>query len=298
MTINLSALDLLVIVAGISGAGRSVALQKIADLGFYVVDNLPIPLIKPFLNFAETLLPPHNRAALTVDTDTPEKVSALLAVLESIEPKDDRVHVIFLDSDNDVILKRYSETRRPHPRFAPTTDTTLEETITRERERLAPLKFKATLTLNTSGWSIHDLRREVAKFFAGLSRGIVQPLRVNVISFGFKYGPVRECDLIADVRFLPNPHFVPELKAKTGLDEAVSNFVLSSPEANEFVTRYSELLNFMLPKYRREGKAYLNIGIGCTGGKHRSVAIAEEIKKRIAGDGLSFSIRHRDLFKE
>jgi RNase adapter protein RapZ len=298
MSLSLGNLRLFIVVAGVSGAGRSTALYKMADLGLTIVDNLPIALLPSYFEYAGTLESPLNRAAVTVATHSHEDVNDLITTLAAVDERDGRVQVIFLDSDTDVILKRYSETRRPHPRFDPSTDSSLEETIARERERLSPLKFRSTLILDTSPFSLHDLRREIALHFERMSDGIVQPLRVNLISFGFKHGPLRECDLLADVRFLPNPYFVEGLRTMTGVDNEVSSFVLATADASEFLEKYASLLNFLLPRFRREGKAYLNIGIGCTGGKHRSVAIAEELRKGISGEGLSFTVRHRDLLKE
>jgi UPF0042 nucleotide-binding protein len=203
--------------------------------------------------------------------------------------------LIFLDADTRSIVRRYSETRRPHPGFDPAKDKSLEETIQRERARLQPIKEAADLVLDTSSMNIHALKRELRDFLQNLGTVSARSMLVNFLSFGFKRGTPIDCDLIVDVRFLKNPHFIEDLREQDGRDQPVRDYVFSSPDAAEFVRRYAELLSFLLPKYQFEGKAYLNIGVGCTGGKHRSVAIAEALSKTIDPSRYLVSVKHRDI---
>lgn len=287
----------LVLVTGMSGAGKSTASAALADLGFFVIDNLPVPLFMPFLEISSGAGRKYSRTALLMDVDSKDKQQELLAILSCLGAEADRIELIFLDCRNEVILRRYHETRRPHPVFDPLRDQSLQDTISRERERLLPLAERASLRIDTSEMTPHDLKREIRAFADRLAPGPGRSTRVNFLSFGFKHGIPPDCDLIADVRFLPNPYFAPGLKERTGLDREVRDYVFASPDAGDFVRRYAELLEFLLPKYIFEGKSYLNIGLGCTGGRHRSVAIAEELHRRFAGKELLVSVKHRDIEK-
>jgi UPF0042 nucleotide-binding protein len=205
------------------------------------------------------------------------------------------IQLVFLDADTTAVLRRYSETRRPHPSFDPSADASLEHAIQRERERLQTIKEVSNLVLDTSSFTVHALKRELRDFLISLGTVSARSMRINFLSFGFKRGVPLDCDLVADVRFLRNPHFVESLRDQTGKDPAVRNYVFESPDATDFVKRYSELLAFLLPRYQFEGKAYLNIGIGCTGGKHRSVAIAEALCAAMDHEKFHVSVRHRDI---
>ena len=285
----------LLIVTGLSGAGKSSAMALLADSGYYVVDNLPVPLLGQFFDFSRGAITRYRNTALLMDVDSRESRIQLLSVIESKGKRPGNLKVIFLDADDASIVRRYSETRRPHPAFDPEKDTSLADTISRERTRLQPIKEASDFLIDTSSFNIHALRRELREFLNSLGSVGRRGLRVNFLSFGFKHGLPLDCDLIVDVRFLRNPHFVEELRQQDGRDPAVRDYVFETPEADEFVGRYAEVLAFLLPKYQAEGKAYLNIGIGCTGGKHRSVAIAEALSKRIDAATFRVSVKHRDI---
>lgn len=282
-------------VAGLSGAGKSSAMALLSDCGYYVVDNLPVPLLGQFFDFSRGAVSRYRNTALLIDVDSKESRTQLLSVIQTKGARPSNLKVIFLDADDASIVRRYSETRRPHPGFDPQKDTTLADTISRERARLQPIKESADLRVDTSSFNIHTLRRELREFLDTL--GVVgrTSLRINFLSFGFKHGVPLDCDLIVDVRFLRNPHFVDHLRQQDGRDAPVRDYVFETPEASEFVTRYTDLLAFLLPKYQAEGKAYLNIGIGCTGGRHRSVAIAEALAQKSDFATYLVSVKHRDI---
>lgn len=285
----------LILVTGLSGAGKSTAMALLADSGYYVVDNLPVPLLGQFFDLSRGAMARYRNTALLIDVDSKESRSQLLESLGDKSARPANLKVLFLDADTQSILRRYSETRRPHPGFDPAKDKTLTDTITRERARLQPIKEAADLLIDTSSFNIHTLRRELREFLASLGADVKTGIRVNFLSFGFKHGAPIDCDLIMDVRFLRNPHFVEDLRQQDGRDPAVRDYVFETPEANEFLTKYTELLTFLIPKYQHEGKSYLNIGIGCTGGKHRSVAIAEALSKAFSGSPYLVSVKHRDI---
>ncbi len=282
----------LIIVTGMSGAGKSTAMDLLSDSGYFVVDNLPVPLLESFLAFSKQSVERFKHTALLLDVDSQESRTQLLPSLRNTPA---HVKVVFLDSDTPAIVRRYSETRRPHPGFDPSKDKTLEDTIQRERARLQPIKEIADLVLDTSTFNVHALKRELRGFLSTLGTQGGRTMRVNFLSFGFKRGIPLDCDLIVDVRFLRNPHFIEELREKDGREPPVKDYIFQSPDAHEFVERYADLLKFLLPKYQFEGKAYLNIGIGCTGGKHRSVAIAEALSSTIDPSSYLVSVKHRDL---
>ncbi len=285
----------LVMVTGLSGAGKSSAMALLSDCGYYVVDNLPVPLLAQFFEFSTGSLSRYRNTALLIDVDSRESRMQLLSVIQTKGARPANLKVIFLDADDQSIVRRYSETRRPHPGFDPEKDTTLTDTISRERARLQPIKESADFLVDTSSFNIHALRRELREFLNTLGVGGRSALRINFLSFGFKHGVPLDCDLIVDVRFLRNPHFVDHLRQQDGRDAPVKDYVFETPEASEFVNRYTDLLAFLLPKYQAEGKAYLNIGIGCTGGKHRSVAIAEALAQKPELTSYLVSVKHRDI---
>jgi len=280
---------------GLSGAGKSSAMDLLEDSGYFVVDNLPVPLLNTFLTFSKSGGSRFANTALLLDVDSQDSRTQLMPLLRGSSPRPSNLKVIFLDADSRTIIQRYSETRRPHPSFDPEKDKSLEDTIARERARLQPIKEVADLIVDTTALNIHALKRELRDFLESLGAVSRRHMRVNFLSFGFKRGIPLDCDLIVDVRFLRNPHFVESLRERDGREREVRDYVFASPEASEFVSRYADLLTFLLPKYQFEGKAYLNVGVGCTGGKHRSVAIAEALSSRISGSEYLVSVKHRDL---
>lgn len=288
------ALESLILVSGMSGAGRSSVQRVLSDLGYYAVDNLPLELLNDFLKFIEDSQPRYSKISLHVDLATKADRDTFLTAFETLRQAN-RTRLIFVDSNTGTILNRYNESRRPHPGFDPDRDNTLEDTIKRERSRYVGVSEKADFQLDTSDMNIHALKRRVKEFIDSIDTSTERKLRVNFLSFGFKRGMPRNCDLLVDVRFLPNPYFVESLREQTGLDLAVQEYVLEQDAAKEFLTKYDDLLRFLLPLYIHEGKAYINIGIGCTGGQHRSVSIAEHFAKTFVLDGVKVSSEHRDL---
>ncbi len=299
MSSDLSEIKTLVLVVGLSGAGKSTASRALSDFGFHSIDNLPMGLFDEFLSFASKSPKNLEHTCLLLDIGSQDEASDFLSRIEQLSSENTDVRVIFLDSDTDAIVRRYSETRRPHPTFESGTDSTLAATIQRERSRLQPIKEKAHLVIDTSRTTVHDLKRVLREAIDTFQVQTTHQLRVNFLSFGFKYGAPRDCDLLVDVRFLSNPYFVEELRPLTGMDASVSNYVLSSEVAQQFLEYYCELLHFLLPQYAYEGKSYLNIGIGCTGGKHRSVALAVELSSRMESihENFLFSTTHRDAYR-
>ncbi len=282
-----------VVVTGLSGAGRSTAVHVLEDLGFFCVDNLPPPLIPQLVELVQRD-GAIERLALGLDVRTGSFLEGSARTLTSLRDAGHRVEVIFLACSEDEIVRRYSETRRPHP-LAATGD--VRNAVRREAERLAGLRSAAQIVLDTTGSSVHELRRKLVDHVA---RDRDRPrMLVRILSFGFKYGLPAEADLVFDVRFLPNPHFVPELQPRTGLDTEVARFVLQTDEAEALLDRLVPLLVETLPRYEHEGKAYLTIAVGCTGGRHRSVAVAEELAKRLRGHSdRAPVVAHRDASRD
>ncbi|WP_263408133.1 RNase adapter RapZ [Terriglobus tenax] len=280
--------DELVILTGLSGSGKLSALKTFEDLGFYSVDNLPLELVP---RFADLVRQSHEitRAALVVDVREGMKLEAFPAILKDVR-KVLETKVVFLEATDEVLLRRFSETRRPHPLGR--NDTVLQS-IQRERQRLDPVRNVADIILDTSKFNVHELRAHINQQFDRDAHG--QSLLISSISFGFKNGVPPEADLVFDVRFLPNPHFIPEFRKETGLNPKVARYVKRFPQTKEFLDKTSDLLKFLLPFYVKEGKSYLTIAFGCTGGQHRSVAIAEEMKKRLESEGYRVKSGHRDM---
>ncbi len=277
-----------VIVTGMSGAGRSTALHVYEDLGFFCVDNLP-PSLAPSLVDMLRDGAELSRVALGVDVRTGAFLAGADEIIARLTASGHDVEVVFLDCADDALVHRFSETRRPHP-LAPSGD--VLEAIQRERERLASLRAKATVVIDTTRLTVHDLRRTLVEHVA---RGGGRPrMMTRIVSFGFKYGLPVDADLVFDLRYLPNPHFVPELRPLTGSDEPVARFVLDAPETRELLADLEPMLQRLLPRYEREGKTYLTIAVGCTGGRHRSVCVAEELGKRL-GAGRDVLVVHRDV---
>jgi RNase adapter protein RapZ len=281
-----------VLLTGMSGAGRSTAANALEDLGWFVVDNMPPALLPRLVELAARGQGAVQRIAAVADVRSGEFFSALEGALDTVRLHGITPRMVFLEADDDAIVRRFESSRRPHPLQD---DGTLIDGIAREREQLAVLRERADLLIDTSEMNVHQLRRRVEDSFADQDTEGVQ---VTVMSFGFKYGLPLDADLVADCRFLPNPHWVPDLRPLTGQDEAVSNFVLSQPAAEPFLAAYVPALDVVLQGYAQENKKYATVAVGCTGGKHRSVAVAEEIARRIGTDGLSVRVVHRDLGRE
>ncbi len=286
----------LLVVAGISGSGKSTALSALEDLGYFCVDNLPAPLV---LNFADYLTAEDaesaGRFALLLDCQDRLSVATVLAGLELVQKRGLKTQILYFDASDEVLFKRFREARRPHPLMVKQdgSSSTILEALNEERSILSGLREKATYLLDSSTFSVHDLKKLVNEYV-----GAKVELLIVVESFGFKFGLPTDADLVADVRFLPNPHFVTDLRPQTGLEKIVADYVYSTGEAAEFLERYFSLLQFLLPKYIHEGKRYLTIAIGCTGGKHRSVSITEALGNKLLELGLKVVIRHRDLGRE
>jgi UPF0042 nucleotide-binding protein len=280
---------LVVVITGLAGAGRSTAAKVLEDLGFFVIDNLPPTLIGRAAEQTDVADGTRPRLAVAVDSRAGIlTLSRLEQEILRLERDGVRTLTVFLDADDAELVRRYQENRRPHPVRAET----LEESIAMERKLLSDLRGNADVLIDTTELSVHDLRRRLQDAFEAPSPR--PQMKVSVTSFGFKHGSPRDLDLVFDVRFLPNPHWVAELRPLTGLDPPVAEYVLSDAAAVEFVDRVDGLLTFLVPRYVDEGKAYLRVGIGCTGGRHRSVAIAEELGRRLREAGNDATTRHRD----
>jgi RNase adapter protein RapZ len=269
---------IVVVVTGLSGAGRTTALRALEDLGFFCIDNLPTVLAPPAVALCER--GGMMRVALGMDVRVRAFLGEVGGVLSQLEDNGKRdLAVLFLDASDETILRRFSETRRPHALAtygSLTHASSVLEGVTLERERLAPLRARATRVVDTTSLSVHELRRAVVGHF-GPASGTLERMTVRVLSFGFKYGTPTDADLVFDVRFLKNPYFIPELKRVPGTEKAVKDFVLGLPETEEFLKHTLDLLRYVIPKYEREGKSYLTIAFGCTGGMHRSVVLADHV---------------------
>jgi UPF0042 nucleotide-binding protein len=277
----------LVVITGMSGSGKATVLKAFEDLGYYCVDNRPVDLI---YRFAELLTQSAEtqRAALVVDVREGEHLEKLPAIVKEVK---DLLHttVLYLEASDESLLRRYSETRRPHPLG---TSAPVKSSLSAERRRLRPIAAIADVTLDTTKFNVHELRRHIVERFH--SQNVERGILVSCVSFGYRHGIPEEADLVFDVRFLPNPHFVPAFRPLTGLDPKVAKYIRSFPQSREFIQRISELLIYLLPHYINEGKSYLTIGFGCTGGQHRSVMIAEDVSRRLDKAGYRVKVVHRD----
>jgi UPF0042 nucleotide-binding protein len=280
----------LVILTGLSGSGKLSALKAFEDLGYYSVDNLPLELVPRFADLVRQS-GEIQRAALVVDVREGMRLDEFPTILKDVR-KVLPTRVLFLEASDEALIRRFSETRRPHPMGR---SDTVVKSIRAERKRLDPIRNVADIVLDTTKFNVHDLRAHInAQFERGESD---QTLMVSSNSFGFKNGVPTEADLVFDVRFLPNPHFVPEFRKLTGKDPRVAKYVRQFPQTKEFLDKTTEMLKFLLPHYIKEGKSYLTVAFGCTGGQHRSVFIAEEMKKRLANEGYRVKTAHRDMPK-
>jgi UPF0042 nucleotide-binding protein len=277
----------LVVITGMSGSGKATVLRAFEDLGYYCVDNLPIDLIA---RFAELLTQSSEteRAALVVDVREGERLERLPVILKQVR-KLLRTTVVYLEATDESLLRRFSETRRPHPLG---TSAPVKASLAAERKRLLPIATMADVTIDTTSFNVHELRQHIVDRFSG--QASQKRTLVSCVSFGYRHGVPDEADLVFDVRFLPNPHFVPEFRPYTGLHPGVARYIRSFPQTREFIKRISDLLVYLLPHYIKEGKSYLTIAFGCTGGQHRSVMIAEEVSKRLRKANYKVKVIHRD----
>ena len=283
----------LVIVTGMSGAGKTIALKMLEDIGFYCVDNLPISLVDKFVQLVSegTSI---EKAALGLDIRSGEELGNLDEILENWRRSNVDVQVLFLDANDAVLIKRYKETRRTHPLAGAGR---LENGIEKEREKLAFLKREADYIIDTSMLLTRELRKELEKIFLQDAR--YKNMYVTVLSFGFKYGVPEDADLVFDVRFLPNPYYIDELRPKSGNDKEVREYVMDNDKARIFLAKLTDMVEFLIPNYVQEGKTQLVIGIGCTGGKHRSVTLANELYEALSkNDNYGIRIEHRDIGKD
>ena len=282
----------IVVVTGMSGSGRSTAIAALEDEGYYCIDNLPTALVPGFVELCANAEGRLDKVALGLDLRDGSYVERWPAVRAHLEGAGHRLTVVFVDSSDLVLLRRFSETRRSHPLGA---GRDLVEAIRTERQALTPLKNEARYVLDTSSMTVHDLKRRVRDLISG--RAERTGTAITVRSFGYKFGPAADADLLFDVRFLPNPHFEPDLKRKSGRDREVIDYVLERQETQDLLAQLDSLLGFLVPRYIREGRAYLTIGIGCTGGRHRSVVLAETIGQKLREQGYNVIVRHRDVEK-
>ena len=278
----------LVIITGMSGSGKASVLKAFEDLGYYSVDNLPVQLIPQFADLA-VQSSEIRRTALVVDVREGSRLEDLPRILKSVR-RMIPTKVVFLEASDSVLMRRFSETRRPHPLG---TDSPVKSALKAERRHLSAIRAVADLVIDTSKFNVHELRAHVTERFKQQSSE--KSILVSCVSFGFRHGVPEDADLLFDVRFLPNPHFVPEFRPLTGRDPRLAKYIRSFPQTREFISRISDLLVYLLPHYIHEGKSYLTIAFGCTGGQHRSVMIAEEVGKHLRSAGYRVKVVHRDI---
>jgi len=283
----------LVLITGLSGSGKGSVLKAFEDLGFYSVDNLPIDLIPKFAELCSEPGSHIEQAAVCADIRGGEALSQLPAAYQSLARDNLKVSLVFVEAAEQALLRRFGETRRPHPLGR---DLPIREGIRLERMLLKPLRHLADAVIDTTRMNVHDLRALVQARFGGAAER--KAMLVSVVSFGFRFGVPADADLVFDVRFLPNPNYVPRLKRLTGRDQPVRRFVQSHSQTREFLQRLMALLLYLLPQYLREGKSYLTIAVGCTGGRHRSVALSDEIGKTLTHEGYKTRIAHRDIGRD
>ncbi|MEO8503238.1 MAG: RNase adapter RapZ [Acidobacteriota bacterium] len=280
----------LVLVTGLSGSGKSTVAKGFEDLGYYVMDNLPLGLLRQLLANPTEHVQDGKSIAVVADVRAGGLAEELPRLVRELDHTRMRPSLLFLEADDNALLRRFSETRRPHP-LAP--QGPVLEGVSRERALLGDLRALADVVFDTTDWSIHDTRAQVFKEFAG--PGHEAAMAITLVSFGFKHGAPPGTDLLFDVRFLPNPYFVPELRDHSGQEEVIRSWLQAVPEYNELIVRFGDLLLYLLPLYRRENRSYLAVGIGCTGGRHRSVAIAEALGEALRDAGWPVRIVHRDI---
>ena len=280
----------LVILTGLSGSGKSTVLKAFEDMGFYCVDNLPVELIPIFAELHAAGEGNFSRAALLVDAREGQQLQKLPGLLKHLR-REHAISLVYIEANDEALLRRYSETRRPHP-FGK--DYSVRESLQYERKLMEPIRTLADVVIDSTRFNVHELRNFITRRFKNPER---HPMLISLVSFGYKFGIPNDADLIFDVRFLPNPHFVPRLRKFSGKDAAVRRFIRSFPQTGEFLKRMEGLLAYLMPHYIEEGKSYLTIAFGCTGGKHRSVMLAEEIKKGLEKKRYASKVFHRDIEK-
>lgn len=283
----------LVLITGLSGSGKSSVAKCFEDLGYYCIDNLPLPLLREFLSRPLELGEGHEKISVVTDVRAAGFAAEFPRLVAEMDRRHLSVTLLFLEASEDALVRRFSETRRPHPLAG---DRPLLDGIRQERELLAEVRGVADLVLDTSDWSIHEVRNQVFREFAGESSdpSLTGPV-VSLVSFGFKHGIPQGTDLLFDVRFMSNPHFVPELQDLTGQDAAVRQFLAKLDDYHELLQKVEELLLFLLPRFSRENRSYVSVAVGCTGGRHRSVAVAEELANRLQNAQWSVRVIHRDI---
>jgi UPF0042 nucleotide-binding protein len=281
-----------VIISGLSGSGKSTALKALEDIGFYCVDNMPVVLLPKFLEIQSDPAKQIDQVAMVMDLREQTFLDKYQRVFDRLRAKGYRIEVIFLDANDEILLHRFSETRRVHPISV---KGSVMEGITLEREKLFPLKEMADRVIDTSSLNVHQLKDAVQRAFLAASEK--KRLIVNVVSFGYRYGLPADADVVFDVRFLPNPHFIEELRRHDGHDPRVRDYVMATDEAKGFIRRLFDLMDFIVPLYEREGKARINIALGCTGGHHRSVVMANQLGGYFSDRDYLVNITHRDIAK-
>lgn len=282
----------IIIITGLSGSGKSFAIRALEDNGYFCIDNLPAPLIPKFVELCQGYQEDIMRIALGVDLRGSQFLQALPQVLDEMRGAGHFVQVLFFDANDEVLLRRFSETRRPHPSAS---GGSVHDGIARERRALESIRALAGKVIDTSDLNVHQLKREMEQQFCDAPSA--RRMTLFLTSFGYKFGIPHDTDIIFDVRFLPNPYFVNELRSKSGLDREVADYLLGNLETRTFLDRLDALLEFTLPLYEREGKSSLTMGMGCTGGRHRSVALVEELHRRLGGAALRVHVKHRDIDK-
>ncbi len=274
------------IITGMSGAGKSQALKIFGDFGFYCVDNLPLALFQNFIEYITTSTD-HENIALGMDMREGDRLKDLPALVKATKSPNFDIKIVFLDASDECLIRRFSETKHRHPIHKK-----LAVAISHEREALRGIRTMADKIIDTSDLKLGELKEKLSIL---LNSKRTDDMQISVVSFGFKHGILKDCDIVMDVRFLPNPYYVPSLKNKTGLDKPVQDYISSFKETQEFATKFTSLVKYLIPKYIKEGKSYLTIAMGCTGGRHRSVFMAHELAKRLSEAGLTASEFHRDI---
>jgi UPF0042 nucleotide-binding protein len=280
----------MVVVTGLSGSGRSAAMKAFEDIGFYCVDNLPLELLSAFVEFAQGS-EEASRSAIGVDIREKGFAERFPTLYGELKTAGHAIEMLFLDANDQSIVRRFSETRRPHPLAKGATP--LHDGIRQERTALSGVRKLADRIIDTSDYTVHDLRQVIERHYTAGEAG--RPMVITLVTFGYKYGIPYDVDLLFDLRFLPNPHFVPELRPFTGEDPRVREYVMARPDSGEFLGKLLGFIEYLLPRYRSEGKSYLTIGFGCTGGKHRSVTVSLLIAERLRKSGHEVNIKHRDI---
>lgn len=280
------------VITGLSGSGKSTAIHALEDEGFFCLDNLPLTLLQVFIELAEKSSERIKDVAIVIDIRAKDYFKGKENTFKELRDAGHKVEIIFLDSTDDVLVRRFSETRRKHPAVE---NGTVQDGIKLEREYLAVLRQISTSVIDTSELNVHQLKDLITRMVSGEDAPKV--FNIHLLSFGFKYGVPLESDIVIDVRFLPNPYFVPDLKHLTGMDNGVRDFLHKQPDTSEFLDRFLGFIEFLIPRYQSEGKSYLTISVGCTGGRHRSVYIIEVLRKFISEKRYSLKVTHRDMGK-